>query len=232
LITALIIVAIVLLVGLKDRIFLFFGVERGESVFRYKCYDVLTCWLYSRFTVIELFIWKLENLPMNSQSVFIEARHGYNEAMVTRVHADAGDRAVMKESFQLNFDPDDPHEHLVLQVKNQGVIGSSQIARVAISTEEINHLIRETGWDCPTKYDPAIWDRRYFREFLMVPQGTIYLRVAYVTDSDDAYWRTLFTQWTSWEYWTHPSEYRRYMRSSAGPEHMADGAQPLHTYLA
>ena len=72
-----------------------------------------------------------------------------------------------------------------------------------------------------TRYDPAIWDQRYFREFLMVPQGSMFLRVAYVTDSDDTYWRTLWARWTSLEYWTHPSEYRPELKGSIGegPNH-------------
>merc|ERR1719191_834107 len=108
LITLLIIVAIVLLIGLKDRIFMFFGVERGESVVRYKWFDVLTCGCYNRFQVIEVFIWRLENLPMSSTNVFVEARLGYNEAMVTRVHQDTADRCQVRESFQLNFDASNP----------------------------------------------------------------------------------------------------------------------------
>jgi hypothetical protein len=230
LITMLIIVAIVLLVGLKDRIFMFFGVERGESVVRYKWWDVLTCGCYNRFQVIEVFIWRLENLPMSSTNVFVEARLGYNEAMVTRVHQDTADRCLIRESIQLNFDSSNQNEHLILLVKNQGLVASEQLCRVSISSDEINQLILETGWDCPTKYDPALWDRRYFREFLMVPQGTIYLRVAYVTDSDDTYWRTLFTRWTSWDYWTHPSEYRRYERTTDVMR--TDATYPLHATMA
>jgi hypothetical protein len=230
LITLLIIVAIVLLIGLKDRIFMFFGVERGESVVRYKLFDVLTCGCYNRFKVIEVFIWKLDNLPMSSTNVFVEGRLGYNESMVTRVHQDTADRCLVRESFQLNFDSADLNEHLILQVKNQGLIASEQLCRVSISADEINQLILETGWDCPTKYDPAIWDQRYFREFLMVPQGSMFLRVAYVTDSDDTYWRTLWARWTSLEYWTHPSEYRRYERTTDVMR--TDTAYPLHATMA
>ena len=37
------------------------------------------------------------------------------------------------------------------EVKNQGLIASEQLCRVSISADEINQLILETGWDCPTK---------------------------------------------------------------------------------
>ena len=38
---------------------LFLGVERGETIFRFKLWDVCTCWFLSRFEPVELFIWKV-----------------------------------------------------------------------------------------------------------------------------------------------------------------------------
>ena len=34
--------------------------------------------------MIEVFIWKLDNLPMSSTNVFVEGRLGYNESMVSK----------------------------------------------------------------------------------------------------------------------------------------------------
>jgi hypothetical protein len=231
LIVLLILIVLVLIVALKDRILLVLGVERGESVLRYKCWDILTCFLFSRFEAIELFIWKMENLPLSASDVFVEARLGYNEAMMTRVHTDAGANVNFCESFQLNFDPNDAEEFLVLQIKNQGVLGTGQIARVAMSGEDIRRMLTDTGWDCPTKWDPEMWDRRHFREISLVPQGTIWVRIAPVDDRDEAY-NPLRTHLVSrvanfMSFGAGGAQYQRYERTHTETIHT--GRVPLHT---
>merc|ERR1712125_293203 len=116
----------------KDRIFEFLGVENG-ALFTGDLRDWATCWSMHRFQALELCIWKVEGLPSakisSANDVFAEVRFGYNVNMTTRVHLRAGHSCIFKESMQMNWDPFDRGTRLTLTVKNQGVLGGTDIAQ-------------------------------------------------------------------------------------------------------
>merc|ERR1719440_287355 len=135
---------------------------------------------------IELVIQKVENLPAASifapNNVFLEAHLGYNEPMKTRVHNNAGSSCFLKERMQLNFDPDEDEELLYIFVKNQKVMGCSELCHIEKKPGELLEYEKASK----TLRSGDEWKDGSFIQIDMIPRGTIYLRVEPVQDEDYA----------------------------------------------
>jgi hypothetical protein len=186
--------AMILLWKFKDRIFEAMGIDNPTMVigeFR----DWATCWSMKRFNPIEVFIWKVEGLPSvhlhQGNDVFVEVCSGYNNSMRSRVHYRAGSSCVLKESVQLNHDELDTSTRLYITVKNQDVVGTSDIASTTFGTIQVNRLMepdlakdkKTIGWGSTIGgEDNRAWDGDQFKVFDLVPAGRIWLRIQSVSD--------------------------------------------------
>merc|ERR1719399_1313450 len=108
--------------------------------------------------------------------------------MRTRVHNNAGAACVLKETMQLNFDPDD-EEPLLLFVKNQKVMGASELGRLTLEASsgaknEISDMIRDSKSRARSRGIPE-WDENNFQPKKLMPRGKIWLRVSAVDGQDD-----------------------------------------------
>lgn len=191
--------ALAVLWKFKDRLLEALGVEQGEQVigdFR----DWVTCWSMRRFHPVEVFIWKVEGLPAawlhTPNDVFCEASIGYNVAIRTRVHLQAGHSCVLKESMQINFDPFDLKTKLTLTVKHQETIGSSELASLQLGASQINRFEEQmaAGWETQrgigwaagsVKSENFVWKDTNFRSFDLMPAGRIWLRFVRVPAEDE-----------------------------------------------
>lgn len=183
----------------KDRVFEVLGVENAAAVFG-DFRDWATCWSMKRFHPLEVFIWKVEGLPSarlhSPNDVFCEVSFGYNVVMKTRVHHRAGHSCVFKETLQLNFDPFDSERRLTLSIMSQEVVGSSELAKLQLGTEQVRRLegpaedlSRSVGWG--SKADPAVWSPSNFQCRDLVPAGKVYLRFIPVPEESKSWWDTL-----------------------------------------
>lgn len=156
---------------LKDRILIVLGLE-DESFIRLSWRDVTSC-CYERHKVVEVYLWKVEELAsqtlIKANDVFVQLDLGWNETVRTRVHKNAGDSCVFKEVLQMNFDPGDQDERLVLECKHQDVFMSSTIATLELSNKDVSQVI-------------GIDDLQQFR---LSPQGKIWLSIRYVDEYDE-----------------------------------------------
>eukprot|EP00913_Durusdinium_trenchii_P008769 g8235.t1 len=71
--------------------------------------DVLTFFQMSRFSTIEVTLWKVEDLPagFSSRTLFVRMLLGFNEPQHSRPHDGCTTSMVLREKFQLNYDPED-----------------------------------------------------------------------------------------------------------------------------
>jgi|Transcript_39303 tetrahydromethanopterin S-methyltransferase subunit B len=179
-------VALLVVWKFKDRILEAIGVDNPTMVigeFR----DWATCWSMKRFSPIEVFIWKVEGLPSmhihQANDVYVEVSSGYNNTMKTRVHYRAGASCVLKESVQLNYDPMDSSTRLYVNVKNQDVVGASDIATAQFGTIQVNRLIepdsmqQTIGWGSTIGEENKAWKEDHFKPIDLVPSGRIWLRI-------------------------------------------------------
>jgi hypothetical protein len=168
-----VIIAFCVAVAFKDRIALLLGIDH-ISFLKCKLRDCLTCWTSARFQPIELFIWKVEDLPsadmFSANNVFVEFFLGFNEPMRTRVHKSAGSRCVVKQTMQLNFDEDDHEDMLTIFVRNQKVVGSAELGRAEITTGKLREWLRLNA-----SGQPVEWDELHFESVPLIPRGTIWL---------------------------------------------------------
>jgi hypothetical protein len=179
----------------KDRILEFLGVDNAASVFG-EFRDWATCWSMKRFHAIELFILKVEGLPSvhihGANDVFCEVSLGYNVAIRTRVHNKAGHACTFKETVQLNFDPFDTENKLTLAIKNQEIIGSTDIAQVQLGAEQIRRLEeplsssrRAIGWGPQnTEFGATAWMPATFKCIDLVPAGRVFIRIVPVPEEE------------------------------------------------
>lgn len=179
-----IIAAFCVVVAFKDRIAQLLGFDH-KTLFRFKVRDCLSCMGPSRFRPIELSVWKVEDLksadPFLANNVFVEFFLGYNEKVTTRVHNNAGSSCLLKEHLQLNFDEDDEEEILHVFVRNQKVMGTSELARQEIQADSLKRMVRSAK-----SYGEAVrWTDEYFSEpIMLIPRGKLWLRAAPVEDDD------------------------------------------------
>lgn len=178
------IVAFCFVVAFKDRFLKMMGLDH-KTLFRFKFRDLCGS---PTVRAIEVVIWKVEDLPsasvLGANNVFAEVHMGYNEPMKTRVHNNAGSSCIFKETLQLNFDPDEEEEPLFFFLKNQKVMGSSELARLELSPSKVAEI--ET--DCLKNVGGSGGAFRYAEEhFVMqklIPRGQIWLRITPVDEND------------------------------------------------
>lgn len=175
-------------VAFKDRIALLLGLDHTK-ILKCKVRDCLYCWNPQRFQPIEVYVWKVEDLPSDTvfaaNNVYVEFYLGYNETMRTRVRNNAGSDCTLKETIQLNFDQDDDEETLHIKVQNQQVVGAAELAHAEISTEKLKQLVDKAR----DKNAPGLrWDANFFREpdhvFQLIPSGKIWIAAAPITDEE------------------------------------------------
>lgn len=190
-----VIVAFCVAVAFKDRIAQLFGFDH-RTLFRFKMRDCLTCWGPARFRPIELAIWKVEDLAsadlFSANNVFVEFYLGYNEVMKTRVHNNAGSGCVLKEHIHLNFDENDEEEKLYIFVRNQKVMGTSEVAHTEISTEELKNMVQAAeAWG---EQAQTQWSDDFFREpSSLIPRGKLWLHAKPLRDEDYSLMQDLTT---------------------------------------
>lgn len=97
--------------------------------------DVLTLFQAQRFSPIEVTLWKVSGLPaaFSTRTLFVRMLLGYNEPQHSRPHNGRTDSMVLRETFQLNYDPEDETQQLSIVIKQQELVGNavSQLAPVA-----------------------------------------------------------------------------------------------------
>jgi len=168
----------------KDRIAQLFGFDH-KTLFRFKVRDCFFCLGGSRFQPIELDVWKVDDLPsadpFSANNLFVEFFLGYNEPMRTRVHNNAGSGCAFKEKLQLNFDDGDDEETLFIFVKNQKVMGTSELARAEISTQNLKDMVNRAK-----RYGEVVrFSEEFYPEAInLIPRGKIWLRAGPVSDDD------------------------------------------------
>lgn len=192
-------VVLVLFWKFKDRILETLGVDHPEMVigeFR----DWATMWSMKRFYPIELFIWKVDGLPglhlHQFNDVFVEVSCGYNNTMRTRVHPKAGHNCILKESLQLNFDHFDTDTRLHISIRNQDVMGATDIASIQLGAKQVKRFLemgpgelqasqRTLGWGTMSGAAPnSAWQDSRFTPIDLIPAGQIFLRFQPVQDED------------------------------------------------
>lgn len=130
-----VVVGVLLLYAYRARLAILFGLE-GQQLVRADWRDVATCFSLSRFEVIELSIWKVEDLPPSwgiVRTAFCQVVNGYNEPMNTRpidIGRD-GTSFTLKETFQLNYDPEDDQTKMSLVIRKQEILSNSIAGNVA-----------------------------------------------------------------------------------------------------
>lgn len=97
--------------------------------------DILTCFTMSRFSVIEVSILKIENLPASgftTRTLFARVLSGYNEPQHSRPHDGCSTKCSMKERLQLNYDREDNSQKFSIVIKQQELVAGavSQMAPI------------------------------------------------------------------------------------------------------
>merc|ERR1740121_773406 len=126
---------------------------------------------------IEVIVWKVEELPSGSglkpNDVFLECHVGQNEPGRTRVHNNAGSSAVIKETFQVNIDENDPEELFTILVKDQELLVSSVLCKLQVRTKDILAIEASTG----RVSEDFVYDASGFSQLSLQPRGKIWFRV-------------------------------------------------------
>jgi hypothetical protein len=134
---------------------------------------------------IELYLWKVEDLQAQkiykAPDIFVECHLGDNEPMRTRVHNNAGTSCPLKESFQMNLNESDVHSLMTILVKDQSMIGSSELARLNLSTREICGIEDATG----KRRMQFSYSEECFVELSMLPRGKLWMAIAPVCEEED-----------------------------------------------
>lgn len=183
----------------KDRIFDALGVENPELMTG-QVRDWVTCWSMRRFHAVELFIWKVENLPpanalQSKGNVFCQVTLGYNSLMQTRVHHEVTSSCIFKESAQFNFDPFDRANNMTIRFRSQDMLGTTELCSVQLSANQINRLDvpgdgpRIIGWGSTTSATggSSIWAPQRFEPIDLIPRGKVFLRFEPVVNEEDVH---------------------------------------------
>jgi hypothetical protein len=165
---------------LRIQILKMLGIDHMTFV-RAQISDFCWCCFSSRqLQPIEVSILKVDNMRaanmLKPNDIFLELHLGFNEIMCTRVMYGAGEAAKVKQSLQLNFDEYDSGYELYIIAKHQDVFSSEEVARAVLSTEEIARQLDKT--------QHMTWEEREFHPVQMDPQGTVWLRISEVAETD------------------------------------------------
>lgn len=167
----------------RDRIAMAAGMEH-VTVFRMSWREVFG--IQPKRRPVEIFIWKVEGLESSSSKVlkandvYVECHMGYNEPMRTRVRNNAGSGCHFKESFQMNID-DDLNSIMTLQVKDQALVASTELARLNLSAREIFGIEDQTG----KRRAQFTYSEESFVSLNLMPRGKIWIAIAPVDDEDE-----------------------------------------------
>lgn len=182
--SGIIIAAFFVLFKTKNRIAMAMGLEHITLV-RFNIKSILG--LPSKQRPVELYVWKVEDVPSSNgklfapNDVFIECHLGHNEPMRTRVHHTAGASCLIRESFQLNIDENATGELMTLMVKDQGLVASSELGRLMLSTRELCGIEDQTG----KRKANFAYDEQSFVSLKLLPRGNIWIAIAPVDDHDE-----------------------------------------------
>lgn len=181
------IVAFCFVVSFKERIAKMLGLDH-RTLFRFKLRDICNCGVHNT-RAIEIYLWKAEDLPsaqmFSANNVYIETFLGYNEPQKSRVHNNAGSSCILKEVIQLNFDDTDQEECLYLFVKNQKVMGSSELGRLQeLRPDQVKEWEAECLSKCQGKM-PEWGNADHFKEVELIPRGRIWLHIRPLNDEDE-----------------------------------------------
>merc|ERR1712217_797134 len=169
--------------GFRERIALVSGMEH-VTVFRFNWRDLLG--LQSKKRPVEIFIWKVEGLrsserKLKANDVYVECHMGHNEPMRTRVHNNAGSACFIRESFQLNIDENSAGTLMTLLVKDQALVGSSELGRLMLSTRELIGIEDQPG---KRRWTSFTYSEAFFEALGLSPSGKIWIAIAPVEDGD------------------------------------------------
>mmetsp|Transcript_61300 Transcript_61300/g.134289 ORF Transcript_61300/g.134289 Transcript_61300/m.134289 type:complete len:322 (-) Transcript_61300:130-1095(-) len=169
----------------RERLLVASGLDY-MTFFRWTGSNLPSVWhLRSKSRAVEIFVWKVDGLRsstgklLKANDVFVECHHGRNEPMRTRVHNNAGDGCIMKESFQMNIDENNPTEPLTLLIKDQSIVMTSELARLTLSTVELCGIEDQTGKRRVT----FNFCTDHFVPLGLAPQGQIWVAVAPVDEN-------------------------------------------------
>eukprot|EP00392_Amoebophrya_sp_AT5.2_P017600 g17982.t1 len=120
---------------------------------------------------------EVEELPsgtgLKPNDLYLECHAGQNEPSRTRVHNNAGASAVIKETFQVNVDENDPEELFTILVKDQELLVSSVVAKLQLRTRDVLQIEAGTG----RVTEDFVYDANAFSQLQLQPRGKIWLRV-------------------------------------------------------
>jgi len=168
----------------RERVLVAAGLEH-LTFFRWKLTDPMG-WR-SKLRPVEVYIWKVDGLRssngkvLKANDIFVECHLGQNEPMRTRVHNNAGSGCIIKESFQLNIDENEPSELMTILLKDQSIVTTAELARLSLSTAEICGVEDATG----KRRTNFTYCEDHFVPLGLTPQGQVWLAVAPVDDVED-----------------------------------------------
>lgn len=179
----------------KDRVLEALGIDNPMTYIG-ECRDWFTCWSMKRFEPIEFLIWKVEGVPgglTGNNDLYVEVLYGYNFNMRTRVHHRAGSGCTFKETFQLNYDPQDTDKLMHIHVMSQAAIALNPdpICKVSLGTQQVNRFRktlesqRTLGWR-GSQHSASDWadaDAK-FLALDLIPAGKIWVKIADVEDPE------------------------------------------------
>mmetsp|Transcript_47194 Transcript_47194/g.109138 ORF Transcript_47194/g.109138 Transcript_47194/m.109138 type:complete len:331 (-) Transcript_47194:159-1151(-) len=171
-----------LMIRFRERLLLAAGMEH-VTVIRWNWRDVFG--LHTKKRPVEIFIWKVDGLHSSSKKlkpndVYVECHMGHNEPMRTRVHNNAGSGCNIRESFQLNIDESAASTLMTLLVKDQSLVGSTELARLMLSTRELCGIEDQTG-KRRVAFD---YSEECFVSLDLSPSGKIWIAVSPVEDGE------------------------------------------------
>mmetsp|Transcript_845 Transcript_845/g.1876 ORF Transcript_845/g.1876 Transcript_845/m.1876 type:complete len:312 (+) Transcript_845:94-1029(+) len=191
-----ILAAFLFVVVFRDRILMLLGLERmNDNFVRFKFKDIFTCGSTARFQPIAITFWKVSDLPsgdiFNANNVFASVRCQYNEKATTRVHNNAGTSCTLKETLQLNFDPDEDEEDTFIFFHSQRVVQAKELARLQLTSKTLSDIMKRCT-EAKNRNEPEgtavkwaeISDGGSFERLQLKPRGTVWLRVTDVQDDD------------------------------------------------
>mmetsp|Transcript_66645 Transcript_66645/g.124409 ORF Transcript_66645/g.124409 Transcript_66645/m.124409 type:complete len:323 (+) Transcript_66645:60-1028(+) len=191
-----ILIAFIFVVVFRDRILMLMGLDRmGDNIFRCKFRDILACGSTARFQPIAITFWKVTDLPsadiFNANNVFVSVRCQYNEQVTTRVHNNAGTSCTLKETLQLNLDPEEDEEDMFIFVKSQRVVQAKELARLQLTSQEVAEIMKACERRASAELNGGgnvVWQDEAnggaFVKKTMKPRGEIWFRVLPVYDED------------------------------------------------
>mmetsp|Transcript_90493 Transcript_90493/g.230162 ORF Transcript_90493/g.230162 Transcript_90493/m.230162 type:complete len:319 (+) Transcript_90493:55-1011(+) len=169
----------------RERVLVAAGMEH-ITVFSWKMHDPLG--FRSKLRPVEVYIWKVDNLRsgnskvLKANDIFIECHLGQNQPMRTRVHNNAGQGCIIKESFQLNIDENEPSQLMTMLLKDQSILTTHELARLSLSTAELCGIEDQTG----KRRTNFTYSVDHFVPLGLSPQGQVWIAVAPVDDIEDA----------------------------------------------